>query len=418
MSNWTQSGYDPSLHHFNRGVIDDLPNEGYPNNYFYANSIRNVMIGFGNFFNDLYVIRYDENGEPIKRINVPLKFGPRTKAFDFRTEQESGKKYYITLPNLTYRITGLQFANERASGQKEVRAFYSEYFTNNGIDYIMANKFWKDVQPVPYNITITMEAKTEHISDATQIIEQICSRFAPEAYMNLKEFWFVNIRRSIKMKMDSPSIEINQDFGEEDKREITASFTFTIEAFLYKPIERAYIIDQIITKVSAPLAELEWTNGISGNFDGSLNKRYDIANAFGTKIGHVSAIVPDLTKYEYVPESSAHVTTYTYEELTDIKNYPITDSLTAIRYVQNESGEYEKKREYYHDSILVTAVSSYWNPAVKNYDVVTGFIPLSGYGKLPQSANFTFGTKDADLGTKYVKDAPYISSAATIKESR
>lgn len=76
----------------------------------------------------------------------------------------------------------------------------------------MANKFWADVQPVPYNVTITMEAKTEHLSDLNQILEQILVRFAPENYIDLKEFWFINKRRSIKIKLDSVSQEITTDF--------------------------------------------------------------------------------------------------------------------------------------------------------------------------------------------------------------
>ena len=187
MSNWTQKGYDPSEHNFHKGIIDSAPDEGYPSNYYFADTIRSVVIGFGNFFNDLYVVRYDENGEPIKKIQIPLKYGPRMKSHDFRVEQESGKKYYIPLPNLTYRIDSLSFAGDRYAGAGEVRGFYSKYFEVHGVDYIMSNKFGQDVHRVPYNITISMEAKVEHISDANQILEQVLVRFAPESFFDLKE---------------------------------------------------------------------------------------------------------------------------------------------------------------------------------------------------------------------------------------
>ena len=96
MANWTQHDYDPSKHNWHKGVIDGAPNEGYPKNYFFADTLRSVIIGFGSFFNNLFVVRYDENGEPIKKIQVPLKFGPRMKSHDYRVEQETGKKYYIS----------------------------------------------------------------------------------------------------------------------------------------------------------------------------------------------------------------------------------------------------------------------------------------------------------------------------------
>lgn len=102
--------YDPSKHIFHKGEVDGAANGGYPRNYFFADSIRALVIGFGNFFNDIHVMRYNEKGEPIKKIQIPLKYGPRMKSHDFRVEQESGKKYYIQLPNITYRIDSYQFA--------------------------------------------------------------------------------------------------------------------------------------------------------------------------------------------------------------------------------------------------------------------------------------------------------------------
>ena len=329
MSNWTENkksltanpAYDPSLHNFHKGVIDNAPNEGYPSNYFFADSIRALVIGFGNFFNNVFVIRYDEKGEPIKKIQVPIKYGPRMKSHDFRVEQESGKKYYIQLPNMTYRIDGYQFAGDRYAGAGEVRGFYSNYFEVNGIDYIMANKFWADVQPVPYNVTITMEAKTEHVSDLNQIVEQILVRFAPESYIDLKEFWFMNKRRSIKVRMDSISQEITSDFGEEDKRESTASFTFTLEAFFYKPIQDTAIIDQIITHCGVRNSDEIYEQKMIGNYsvNNPFTDRYDFSLQFGTKVARASA----MTDFSESFMNGNYGKSYYYEELEDVVNYPI-----------------------------------------------------------------------------------------------
>lgn len=424
MSNWTQSGYDPSLHNFFKGVIDDKPNEGYPLNYYYADTLRSLCIGFGNFFNDLYVIRYDEKGEPIKVINVPLKFGPRSKSFDYRVERESGKKYYVQLPNLTYRISGIQFAQERAAGQKETRAFYSQYFTKNGIDYVMANQFWKDIQPVPYNITFEMEAKTEHISDANQILEQICSRFCPEAFFDLKEFWFVNIRRAIKMKLDSSNMEINQEFGEEDKREITVSFTFTVEAFFYKPIERSYIIDNIITKLNVNNENHKWENDISGNYDGTFNHRYDIEKGFGTKIGRVSAMLPYYNQPSPITDSaiSSVFNEYKYEELPDLTNYPLNSKqLTATSAIYDPTSALYNRiiKEGLRPEEIPSAYSSciYETKYDENFKyedskggcIISFYNDLSGFGTFDYSRG-SLGYKDyVDLGTKVVSAAPYVS---------
>ena len=483
MSNWTQNDpkqtsnpvYDPSEHKFRKGWIDNAPNGGYPVNYFFADTIRSVIIGFGNYFNNVFVIRYDEKGEPIKQIQVPLKYGPRMKSHDFRVEQESGKKYYIQLPNMTYRIDSIAFASDRYSGAGESRGFYNKYFEVNGVDYIMANKFWADVHPVPYNITITMEAKTEHISDANQILEQILVRFAPEAYFDLKEFWFINKRRSIKMKMDSSNIEMSQDFGEEEKREITVSFTFTVEAWLYKPIHDTTIIDEIVTVLGVNGDKQYWTEKMKGNYDGSFVSRHDLSYEFGTKIGRVSALKPFEEQPAPISSTTGWFYEYEYNELPDITNYPAGSKLLLTKTIRNDppQSSWSGINQYLTSSAQHVAVSwndyttnplartgpapQYWQvtansgdwlngnlePNVSgdriyqiyydpNYVVASGTLNkdgtvkdegifgatviyeyenLKGYGDF--SDNLFFGTKDAELNGEIIKDAPWVSEVST-----
>ena len=50
MANYTQPGYDPSLHGYWKGTADGAPNFGYPANYYYADTMRSLFIGFENFF--------------------------------------------------------------------------------------------------------------------------------------------------------------------------------------------------------------------------------------------------------------------------------------------------------------------------------------------------------------------------------
>lgn len=482
MSNWTQNNpnstakpaYDPSLHGFRKGVIDGAPLEGYPQNYWYADSLRSLVIGFGNFFNNVYVVRYDEKGEPIKKIQVPLKFGPRMKSHDFRVEQESGKKYYIQLPNMTYRIDSLQFASDRYAGAGECRSFYSKYFEVHGVDYLMANKFWADVQPVPYNVTISMEAKTEHISDANQIMEQILVRFAPENYIDLKEFWFLNTRRSIKIKCDSSNLEITTDFGEEDKREITASFTFTLEAFLYKPIKNAQIIDKIVTICGVPDNAETYHQTIMGNYSKTepFIDRYDLSYEFGTKIGRASAIYDT---FEDSVLGNFHKEYY-YEELEDIVNYPVGSKqiLSYSAFADNDKSIWTSVDQqlralgapatvqWYDDNTNTKA--QYWsisgnsatfNPDDKtmNFDAVTAtgksaesardtiweisydhsylinggeltktyggmivkkYKNLFGYGDWNMDYGYVRGTKDVQLSNENVSAAPFVASSTVI----
>lgn len=272
-SNWKDDGYVPSEHGWWRATIDNRGDFGYPVGYYYADTLRAVMIAFANFFNDLYVVRYDEDGFPRKRIQVPIKFGPRAKSHDFRKEQESGETYYIPLPNMYYKITSFQFDAQRASSTRAVRTFYEDYLIKKGVEERYAQLLWSDTQPVPYNIGIELTAKADKTADIFQIVEQLSSRFCPDAFLFIKEFWFMNIRRDIKMKLDQVSIDYQEEEpGEQAKREVEAKFQFTIEAQMYTKITDGAIIDRIITTLNPSIAVFK-THDVVMSFSGSSDPK-------------------------------------------------------------------------------------------------------------------------------------------------
>ena len=424
MSNWTQPGYDPSQHSWRKGEVDGAPHGGYTPNYFFADTLRSIDLAFGAFLNGIKVFHYNAEGEPVKQIEVPIKYGPRSKAFDYRVEKETGKKYYIPLPNITYRRTAMEWASERASGVFEGRMFYTEYFEQNGIDTLLAEKFWSDIQPAPYNITYEVNIKTEYLSDMDQLQEQICREFTPDININIKEFWFANIRRCIKVKLESVSQDYTIDYGEDNKRELTATLTFKVEAFLYKPITHGAIIDQIITKLTTKgSAGVEYTVGLSGNYDGSFDYRYDLSKNFGTKIGFASAIIPEESMPVFNSANSSYFTKYNYQQLDELTNYPWgATQLFAV------SSIYDKDMTEY------SAISA--NPSAAMQSIVSAYDPsgqftytnkleyrndftnfsiyknLSGFGGFTSNNNsYMYDIKQADLGTKIVTAAPYMMSA-------
>lgn len=400
MANYTQEGYDPSLNGYWKGTADGAPNFGYPSNYFYADTIRSLFIGFENFFNELKVIRYNKFGEPVKTINVPIKFGPRNKSHDFRTEQESGKKYYISLPNLTYRLDNMQFATERAKGIYETRAFYNSDLENAGLICDQQDKFWSDVQPVPYNISVSMEANCEKMTDAEQIAEQIAVRFQPAAFFDVKEFWFFNKRRSIKLKLDSMNWDIqSESMGEEDWRQIKISFTFTMEAFLYKPIKDAQIIEKINTYITLNKGDYLYHAATFGNKDGSLTTPYEFSKIYQTKVGPTFVLNGNpVTTYDQ--STSAYTTTYEYRETDDLTTYDEDAKLlhkVVTKWIpEGTSAEGPKimhKRPLYDSEGNVSGYKKEFSDIYTSEWMTTKeYISLSGFGN-NNDQTISFGSK-------------------------
>lgn len=244
-SSWKDDNYNPSEHAYWKATLN-TENGGYPNNYYYADTLRGIILAFGYFFSNLYVVRYDEKGYPRKNIQVPIKFGTRSKSHDFRTEQESGKDYYISTPNLTYKLTSLQLDANRCVSTNYLRSIYGKYLMKNGISEKEIDLLVSDIHPVPYNIGIELTGNFDKMNDATEIAEAITTKFTPQNFLYVKEFWFLDVRRDIKMQMDTITIEEPESMTEEAKREITMKCNFALECNFYKPIEDCPLIDKII----------------------------------------------------------------------------------------------------------------------------------------------------------------------------
>lgn len=412
MANYTEENYDPSTHGWWKGTSDATDNFGYPANYFYADTIRSIMIAFGNYFNELFVVRRNKFQEPVKIIQVPLKYGPRQKSHDFRTEQESGETYYITLPNMTYKIDGISYAGERDSGIYETRTFYNGILSSAGIEYALEEQYWSDMQPAPCNINISMEINCEKIDDLNQIIEQIMPRFRPAAFLAVKEFWWFNKRRSIKVKMNDPGIQIDSDsMGEEDKRLVKGTISFTVEAVLYKPIKTAQIIEKINTFMTMQgTAGALWHNQLFGNANGTLDTKLDFSNIYGTKVAN-SYVLDGSPETTYNAEISAYTTVFTYKQTDDLTTYD-KDAKLLTRMVRQWSpadNPIYTNEELYDDINYKFYTSAV--PHLNEWVVTKDYTWLSGWGS-NDDKSITFGSK-----TLYDKDdRPYSAYYSTYVE--
>jgi hypothetical protein len=214
--------------------------------YYYPRTIRGVVTAVLAFFNDVHIHRLDDSGNLVKDITVPIKFGPTDKTFQFRAEKEFGSKYYISLPNITFALTNMQYDSERATGVNETRLFYDERIGLNNLD-----TFWADVQPTPYDFTFSMQVLTESMDDWCQIIENILPYFKPAVYLRVKEFSFLDIERDLQMTLSNMSTDFLMEQGEEEKRYVNGTIDFTVKGVLYQPVKNEKIIKQIQSRYMA-----------------------------------------------------------------------------------------------------------------------------------------------------------------------
>ena len=77
---------------------------------FYHESIRKVIIAFGTMFNNVQLVRKDNDGNITQTMKVPLAYGPRQKwLVRLNEDADLAKTVAITLPRIGFEIQNLSY---------------------------------------------------------------------------------------------------------------------------------------------------------------------------------------------------------------------------------------------------------------------------------------------------------------------
>jgi hypothetical protein len=200
--------------------------------HFYWEMTKKYIVAFYHLFDDVHVIRTDKNGQVIKDILVPCSYVGKQKMFYLLQRKEDvGGRISTTLPRMSFLITGL--APDPSRKESQLNEIPIEYHQGDE-DYMYS--------PVPFNFTISFSVWAEYQDDILQIIEQVGTFFRPDHTFYVEEIPELDIRRNISIVLNGMNLDIVNEFGDEEDRNITADMDFTLKGYLYPPISNAEII--------------------------------------------------------------------------------------------------------------------------------------------------------------------------------
>ena len=207
--------------------------------YFYNHTFKNITVALMSLFNKIEIRRYDDNGNVAKTIPVPIKFGPQSKYYQRRKEDESSQRYYIQVPQISIVPTGFQYNEGRSISSKEERTLIDPDKYDDPTDFLV------DMMPAPWDLNFTLNIRTEEFQDFLQIVEQIIPFFQPSIYLQVKEFNTINLERDIKVTLNGMSPEFSDSFEENERREVNGTLDLTVEAWFYGPLTDGKVIRKI-----------------------------------------------------------------------------------------------------------------------------------------------------------------------------
>ena len=208
-------------------------------NEYYHETIRRYVIVFGTMFNDLVVWRRNNAGNIVKRIKVPIAYGPRAK-FLTRLKQDPNlsKPSAIDLPRMSFQISGYNYDVSRklpTAGQIKAPG------ANNSVNGAVYN-------PVPWNIDFELSIYVLNAEDGTMLLEQILPYFTPEWTNTMKLVDDLDIRMDVPVILNTVTTDDSYEDAYENRRTIIHTLSFTMKGYLFGPVKNKTIITDSNTR--------------------------------------------------------------------------------------------------------------------------------------------------------------------------
>ena len=195
-------------------------------NTFYNRALRKYVIGFGNLFNEITLVRYNPDLTEAQRMLVPIVYAPKEDYVTrLETDPQLNKKTQVTLPRMSFELTGFTYDATRKQNTN-VKQFAQ---TTAGLV--------SQYNPVPYNFDFNLYLYVRNIEDGTQIMEHILSYFTPDYTMKLNMIPEMGIVKNIPVVLNSSAQDIDYEGNyERDTRVIIWTINFTVKGFIFGPV--------------------------------------------------------------------------------------------------------------------------------------------------------------------------------------
>jgi hypothetical protein len=224
---------------------------------FYHESIRKVIVAFGTTFNNIQLVRKDNDGNIKQTMKVPLAYGPRQKwLVRLNEDADLSKQVAVTLPRIGFEIQSLSY--DPARKLNRVQKFKKVKGANS-------NRLDTQYMPVPYNLSIQLYVMAKQSDDALQVVEQILPYFQPDYTLTINDMTDMGIKRDVPIVLNDISYEDNYQGDFETRRALIYTLDFTAKFYLYGPVTSSTVIKTVQVdqyadiKDNAPRREQRYT---------------------------------------------------------------------------------------------------------------------------------------------------------------
>jgi hypothetical protein len=208
-------------------------------NVFYNRILRKIIVGFGNIFDEITLVRYNPDNSEEERFIVPIAYAAKEKYVQRLQEDPNlDKKVQMTLPRMSYELNGISYDASRKQNTN-IQNFAN---TPTGVK--------SQYNPVPYNFDFSLYLYVRNIEDGSQLIEHILPYFTPDYTIKLNLIPEMGIVKEIPIVLNSTNYEVDYEGDRSsDPRMIVWTLNFTVKGFIFGATSPTGLIKTSITNI-------------------------------------------------------------------------------------------------------------------------------------------------------------------------
>lgn len=210
---------------------------------FYHSTLRKTVIGFGSLFDNLYVVRTQDNNQV--KIKVPIQYSTKEKFIQrykdtLNRENKDSIVLQTILPRLGFEMGEITYDASRKKPTINRRTIET---TENGNTVYKTN-----YTEVPYNVNFSLTAYVRYMDDGLQLAEQILPYFTPDFTIAIKQgvLGETGERMNVPIVLNSVSQNIEYEGAMEiNPRIIMWDYSFTARINMFGPMVNSSIVDEV-----------------------------------------------------------------------------------------------------------------------------------------------------------------------------
>jgi hypothetical protein len=191
---------------------------------------------FGCLFDDIYIKRYDAEGNETGLLKVPITYAPKEKMLARVLEDPGIDRPAATmpLPCLSFETGTLKYDGSRKLN--------TTLRNSAKMDDVNPNNFLTLYSPVPFNIDYKLHIYAKNPEDGNKILEQVLPFFTPDWTTRVNLIPEMNIEMDIPIVLNNVGYTDNYDREFKERRAIIWTLDFLLKGYFFGPIKRKPII--------------------------------------------------------------------------------------------------------------------------------------------------------------------------------